>query len=679
MRKITIQVLTLLILLLGTTSCVRAAEPVIYFSDINSGPKNGNTDGFGSGAIVTIWGVFLGANQSNSKIYVGDAEVTDIYYWKNADGNLPGGPADLYTYHKMQEIAFAIPANAPDGLTTIKVVVNGVSTNTIPFTVRPGNIKFIKSDGDDSNGDGSWNSPYKTLQSVFDGNNGKVSPGDIVYTVGVGSTSGLSVGRYAAIKGTNTNPVSLLAYPNTQVLISGAGYDGSVIYNYYGSNPERSSEYINFSKLSVVASGGNAENGVKTFKGNRMVGLEITGPTVYGGYGGAITGSGGGNGAGSGEQAGGGKYFGIYIHNYGYQSTTPGLNNYGWAYEQNSDTWTSPPYDGVADQCTNCTSVDRFQHLYYISNRSPDAIDGYEIGWNYLVDNPILHGIHIYDMSPDIGGWNTPISIHDNVVKNQRGSSIDASYPNADTGINAGTAAPVYIYNNIIINEEGNINPGRAIDVGGDPSAKVYNNTIYGFRYINRIATNGTSDFQNNIIVENQTPIDFSYYVYGTPTIKRNNLFYSPVSNFPVPSWFSQEYDLNEDPLFADVSSEDFSLSADSPAINSGSDDVLTLSPTDFFGQTRVAGSVDMGAIEYVDNSSDLFRADVDNNSQINTTDAMLTLRNSLGLDMSGTNWQTSTTTGDVNCDNTTNSTDAMLILRYSLGLSMSETEWCVE
>ena len=70
-------------------------------------------------------------------------------------------------------------------------------------------------------------------------------------------------------------------------------------------------------------------------------------------------------------------------------------------------------------------------------------------------------------------------------------------------------------------------------------------------------------------------------------------------------------------------------------------------------------------------------RADVDDNSQINSTDAMLTLRNSLGLDMSGTDWQASGTTGDVNCDGNSNSTDAMLILRYSLGLDMSGTGWC--
>jgi hypothetical protein len=70
-------------------------------------------------------------------------------------------------------------------------------------------------------------------------------------------------------------------------------------------------------------------------------------------------------------------------------------------------------------------------------------------------------------------------------------------------------------------------------------------------------------------------------------------------------------------------------------------------------------------------------RADVDNNSTINTTDAMLTLRNSLGLNMSNTNWFSSATTGDVNCDGTFNSTDAMLILRHSLGLDMTGTGWC--
>jgi hypothetical protein len=67
---------------------------------------------------------------------------------------------------------------------------------------------------------------------------------------------------------------------------------------------------------------------------------------------------------------------------------------------------------------------------------------------------------------------------------------------------------------------------------------------------------------------------------------------------------------------------------------------------------------------------------DVNVDMLVSSTDAMLTLRNSLGLNMSSTNWFSSTTTGDVNCDGASNSTDAMLILRHSLGLDMTGTGW---
>jgi hypothetical protein len=77
-------------------------------------------------------------------------------------------------------------------------------------------------------------------------------------------------------------------------------------------------------------------------------------------------------------------------------------------------------------------------------------------------------------------------------------------------------------------------------------------------------------------------------------------------------------------------------------------------------------------------NNTPTIRADVDQNSFVNTTDAFLTLRNSLGINMSNTNWQVSATTGDVNCDGNTNSTDAFLTLRSSLGLNMGGTDWCI-
>lgn len=73
-----------------------------------------------------------------------------------------------------------------------------------------------------------------------------------------------------------------------------------------------------------------------------------------------------------------------------------------------------------------------------------------------------------------------------------------------------------------------------------------------------------------------------------------------------------------------------------------------------------------------------LERGDVDQNGVINTTDAQLVLRKSVGMDMSQTNWYDSANTGDANCDDITNTTDAMLILRNSVGSDMSATDWCL-
>jgi len=114
---------------------------------------------------------------------------------------------------------------------------------------------------------------------------------------------------------------------------------------------------------------------------------------------------------------------------------------------------------------------------------------------------------------------------------------------------------------------------------------------------------------------------------------------------------------------FIDSDNGDYSLKANSPCTQSN------------------LGLTNPVAIQNVINreQSTEIRADVDQNSTINSTDAMLTLRNSLGLNMSGTNWVTGTYTGDVNCDDDSNSTDAMLILRKSLGLDIGGTGWCVD
>src|SRR3989304_9430405 len=61
-----------------------AADPVLYFSDITSGPKSGNSDTSGGrsgldGAIVTIWGANLGSTQGSSIVYINGAEAASTY------------------------------------------------------------------------------------------------------------------------------------------------------------------------------------------------------------------------------------------------------------------------------------------------------------------------------------------------------------------------------------------------------------------------------------------------------------------------------------------------------------------------------------------------------------------------------------------------------------------------
>jgi len=143
-----------------SVSSVRA-ESVLHFSDIISGPKTGLGDGLGEGAIITIWGNNLGSFQGSSKVYFKDSlnhvyESAYVYYWVNADGQSGGGPADLYTFHKMQEIAFSIPSSVTDGLGKMYVEVGGINSNELNFTVREGNIYFVDINSTNDPGIGTY-------------------------------------------------------------------------------------------------------------------------------------------------------------------------------------------------------------------------------------------------------------------------------------------------------------------------------------------------------------------------------------------------------------------------------------------------------------------------------------------------------------------------------------------
>ena len=115
---------------LASSSAV--TDPVLYFSDITSGPKSGNSDISGGrsgldGAIITVWGRNLGGAQAGSKVFANGVEAASYYTWGNATA-----PADLYTYHQMQMVSFQISHLAQDGLGVIYIIVNGKQSNSLP-------------------------------------------------------------------------------------------------------------------------------------------------------------------------------------------------------------------------------------------------------------------------------------------------------------------------------------------------------------------------------------------------------------------------------------------------------------------------------------------------------------------------------------------------------------------
>ena len=327
-----------------------------------------------------------------------------------------------------------------------------------------------------------------------------------------------------------------------------------------------------------------------------------------------------------------------------------------------------------------------FEHGIFSENYIHDIIDtswseAKGIGFQYhndyvwIIYNTIIGGRFGIKGSSD----NTDDILHHYIIGNlitdvDRDGAYTSNYHYEEAGIGLwGSDNQQVILNNTIDNCDSGI-------------VMVYDNIA---EISNNIISNRAEPTGHDLALPSTTVNDYinNNNWYGSSLIlEYNGTTYTSVSALDTATGGSGSID--SDPLY--ISPTDRHLQSSSPARNAGiTSTALNTNVYDLYqslygvdikkdieNNFRPQGSGwDIGAYEYVENQT--VRADVDNNSTINTTDAMLTLRNSLGLSMSGTNWFSSATTGDVNCDNVSNSTDAMLILRHSLGLDMSGTGWC--
>lgn len=472
MNRLLVTIACWIFLILGSASLASAQEaPVLAFSDLISGPSSGLGDGLGEGAIVTVWGYRLG--DSPGRVIVTDnsgneRQAAHIYYWKKADGNSPGGPADLYESHRLYEVAFSIP-NAPNGNAQITIETStNQRSNALPFNIRTGNIFHVKPDGSNDSGTGSYDRPWQYVngwdsRSSAPGN-GRLNAGDIVYTHSVTEPvkgdSMRDVGMYLrGLNGTLDRQIAIASYP---------GRTSTVSSPIWGVQPYRS-EGIVISKYILLGGmlddpqddrptfgagpSANSTIQVRTSKDGRIVGnylSDIPGKCSNG-LAGAIY---------STRQDGSGvKAYGNFLHRIG------------------------------------CKQTSHFHHTTYMSKRTSDgqpASDAWEFGWNRFEENMAVFGIHFYDQSPHDSRDCDPVvgtfRIHNNYIRNQRGSAINVYTTDYDRQGSC-WEADSHIFNNIMINvglgPVAEINNGTqpyAISIGGDVDGDYYinNNLIYG-------------------------------------------------------------------------------------------------------------------------------------------------------------------------------------------------------
>ena len=171
------------------------APPVIFYSDLQSGPKNGGENN--NGAYVSIYGKRFGSSQATSYVTVGTGKALNYKVWTDT------------------KICFQLGAGASSG--TVTVTNSNGTSNGLPFTVRAGNIYFVSTSGNDSN-NGSFGSPWRSIPKAKN----SLSAGDIAYMMnGVTQTTVDDYNADLSIQsaGTPSNPIALVAYPGATVTI----------------------------------------------------------------------------------------------------------------------------------------------------------------------------------------------------------------------------------------------------------------------------------------------------------------------------------------------------------------------------------------------------------------------------------------------------------------------------
>jgi len=532
-----------------------AADPTIFWTDLDSGPTTGGENN--NGIYLTIAGNNFGATQAKSKVEINGAEVAQYITWSSTRIGVQVG-------------------SVTSG--SVTVTVNGVTATGPMFTARPGNIYFIGPSIDNSTmpscsaavAANSYASPWGMTNFALTAESSYtlsmrtpttyyrcMSAGDtLVFLDGANYPYFDGRGWHASltlidVPGTAGNPITAMTRPGATATLGG--------YASYGIRANAA--YLTVAGFALVGTGTvgvGIEGG--NFSNQRVVNNDVqcvlcNSPAAAVDHMGANS-----------------VIYGNKVHNV---ST------------------------GIA------ASGKTWHAMYFDANNV-------EVAWNQIYNTHAYNGIQFHDNR--LAGLSN-ISIHDNDIADVNGSGINFS----TVGFASGTYVKAYnniIHHTGVAVAEGGSggDPHSCIAFKGystDATAgtvQVYNNTMYDCgSYLNLANTSAacaifdfgtqtsvTREYINNIIYQPAYTYTSSQNVFicGGITssqqlvlmaVSNSNVWYSP-SN-PASTGQASNFGVISDPKLSNPSGGDFTLAFGSLAIQGGSN---SLAPTtDITGLAR--------------------------------------------------------------------------------------------
>ena len=535
--------------------------PRLFFSDLESGPNSGGEGD--QGGFVTLYGEGFGGARGDSTVTVGGGEVARYVEW--GENNALARGLDM--------VVVQLGAGAATG--EVVITVGGRASNGLPFTVRPGNIYFVSTAGEDA-ADGSFERPFATLPHA----RSILQAGDIVYLMdGVSQAVEDNFGAALAIDsgGEPDAPKALVAYPGATAIIGTV--DPTLEFGLRVPNVEGviANDWV-IANLVLRARNQAIEIGGSGSSRWRLIGNDISCPIGDGELTACFVTT----------MVSGIAFLGNDVHDVGRDDPQRPAKTY---------------------------------HAVYFSTDTNHV----EVGWNYIHDNDTCRALQFHS-SPLLGGGpddptghnQYDLLVHDNLIS---GTACD--------GINFATVdpsqGPVRAFNNIIFDvgrgpspRDEDANYACIYVSGGVPSegrpegagtVEIFSNTLFACGRADGIPAENQdrgalsrspasprliAAFSNNIVV---SPAGENYIAPTSDTsliTGSNNLFFG---NGPGPDFLANNIDA--DPLLSNPEGLDFHLAGGSPATDAGAASDLAF---DFAGIFRPQGAgMDVGAYEFVE------------------------------------------------------------------------------